>query len=98
MIQHKWARFAFYLFLFLMVLVNSFSLFSGLMHPEMFDTLEPFSRWSIKGSQARWLAYHVWFLIVMFLLVWAELKSKRGLFLLLMFISMLLLYYPLLTS
>jgi len=95
MIQHKFARFAFYLFLCLMFLVDAFSLFRGLLHPEMMAFgLENSSSWSIQASQSRWVVYHAWCMIILVLLGWAELKSKRGLFLLLMFLSMILFYYP----
>lgn len=99
MITNRIARFAFYFFLALMFFINAFALFRGISNPEMLKSgTEAIGRLSIKASQERWIVYHVWCIIVLILLGWAELTSKRGLFLLLMFLSMLLFYYPFFTS
>jgi hypothetical protein len=95
MIKNSFARGAFYLFLGLLFVLNVISLFTGINNPNGLNpTGVELSRWSIRGSEPRWIAYHTWALIVLALLGWAELKEKRGLFLLLMFLSMLLFYYP----
>jgi hypothetical protein len=95
MIRNRFARTAFYVFLSLLFILNVISLFSGINHPEGLNpTGVDLSRWSIRLTQERWIAYHVWTLIVLGFLGWAELKQQRGLFLLLMFLSMILFYYP----
>jgi hypothetical protein len=95
MIQNKFARGAFYLFLGLLFVLNVISLFSGISSERGLNpTGAEISRWSIRASEPRWIAYHTWALIILAFLGWAELKQKRGLFLLLMLLSMILFYYP----
>lgn len=95
MIRNRIARVAFYFFLSLLFILNVISLFSGINHPEGLNPSgAELSRWSIRLTQERWIVYHVWALIVLGFLGWAELKQQRGLFLLLMFLSMVLFYYP----
>jgi hypothetical protein len=95
MIQNKYARLAFYFFLILFFLLNVVTFITGLNQP---GGINPggaeLSAGSIRQSEARWIAYHVWVLLLLAGLGWAELSRNRGLFLLLMFLTMILFYYP----
>jgi hypothetical protein len=98
MIKSKPLRIGFYVVVCLVFILDLFMIYQGLFKNDSLNfgsTLN--SNWSIKASQSRWIAYHVWNIIVLFFLVWSENKKQRGLFLLTLILATLLFYYPILT-